>query len=143
MPRAKKDAIVGKKETIVEDKEKETVEAEKEKEIVETEAGNKTIPVETEEENKEIPAETEKENENGENGDKEETPETPEQNNPEQEEETDTEVDSDEITVEENEGTKFYTVILATPTYYVISKNGTNVVIHKQNKYRRGDTVKY
>ena len=139
MPRAKKDAIVGKKETIVENKEKETVEAE----IVETEAGNKTIPVETEEENKEIPAETEKENENGENGDKEETPETPEQNNPEQEEETDTEVDSDEITVEENEGTKFYTVILATPTYYVISKNGTNVVIHKQNKYRRGDTVKY
>lgn len=132
MPRAKKDAIVGEKETIVENKEKETVEAEKEKKIVETE-----------EENKEIPAETEKENENGENGDKEETPETPEQNNPEQEEETDTEVDSDEITVEENEGTKFYTVILATPTYYVISKNGTNVVIHKQNKYRRGDTVKY
>lgn len=134
MPRAKKDAIVG---------EKETVEAEKRKKIVETEAGNKTIPVETGEENKEIPAETEKENENGGNGDKEETPETPEQNNPEQEEETDTEVDSDEITVEENEGTKFYTVILATPTYYVISKNGTNVVIHKQNKYRRGDTVKY
>lgn len=141
MPRAKKGAIVGEKETIAENKKKETVEAEKE--IVETEAGNKTIPVETEEENKEIPAETEKENENGENGDKEETPETPEQNNPEQEEETDTEVDSDEITVEENEGTKFYTVILATPTYYVISKNGTNVVIHKQNKYRRGDTVKY
>lgn len=142
MPRAKKGAIVGEKDTVLENKEKETP-VETEKEIVETEEGNKENPVETEEENKENPVETEKENENGEDGNKEETPEMPERNNPEQEEETDTEVDSDEITVEENEGTKFYTVILATPTYYVISKNGTNVVIHKQNKYRRGDTVKY
>lgn len=139
MPRAKKDATVEEKDIVLENKEKETP-VEAEKEIVETEEGNKENPVETEEENKENPVETEEENENGENGDKEETPE---QNNPEQEEETDTEVDSDEITVEENEGTKFYTVILATPTYYVISKNGTNVVIHKQNKFRRGDTVKY
>lgn len=32
-----------------------------------------------------------------------------------------------------------YEVILATPTYFVINKNGNNVTIKKNNNYRKGD----
>lgn len=32
-----------------------------------------------------------------------------------------------------------YEVILATPTYFIINKNGNNVTIKKNNNYRKGD----
>lgn len=34
-----------------------------------------------------------------------------------------------------------YRIIIATPTYFVINKDGTNTVVHKKNSYRRGDEV--
>lgn len=34
-----------------------------------------------------------------------------------------------------------YEVILATPTYFIINKNGVNVTINKKNNYKRGDMV--
>lgn len=32
-----------------------------------------------------------------------------------------------------------YEVILATPSYYIVNKNGVNVTINKKNNYRKGD----
>lgn len=38
--------------------------------------------------------------------------------------------------------TKEYRVLLSTPTYYIIDKNGVNVTIKGQNNYKKGDIVK-
>ena len=34
-----------------------------------------------------------------------------------------------------------YEVILATPTYYIINKNGKNITIKEVNSYKKGDIV--
>ena len=34
-------------------------------------------------------------------------------------------------------------VVLATPSYYIINKNGSNVTIYEKNDKKRGDTVEY
>ena len=34
-----------------------------------------------------------------------------------------------------------YEVILATPTYYIINKNGKNITIREVNSYKKGDIV--
>lgn len=34
-------------------------------------------------------------------------------------------------------------VVLATPSYYIINKNGSNVTIYGKNDKKRGDTVEY
>jgi len=34
-----------------------------------------------------------------------------------------------------------YEVILATQTYFIINKNGTNVTIKQKNNYKKGDIV--
>lgn len=39
------------------------------------------------------------------------------------------------------ENTVEYMVVLATPTYFIINKNGLNVVINKKNNYKKGDIV--
>jgi len=34
-----------------------------------------------------------------------------------------------------------YEVILATPTYYIVNKNGKNITIKEVNNYKKGDIV--
>lgn len=38
-------------------------------------------------------------------------------------------------------GTIEYEVILATPSYYVVNKDGINITINEINNYKRGDKV--
>lgn len=46
-----------------------------------------------------------------------------------------------EPTVEKKNEAIEYRVILATPTYFIINKNGVNVTINKRNNYKKGDVV--
>lgn len=49
-----------------------------------------------------------------------------------------TEVITSEI-VEENK--KLCKILLATPTYYVVNKNGVSLTINAKNNYKRGDEI--
>lgn len=53
-------------------------------------------------------------------------------------------VEIEEVIIAEenkNEGKIKYEVILATPTYYIINKNGTNALIKENNNYKKGDMI--
>lgn len=39
------------------------------------------------------------------------------------------------------EDTVEYEVVLATSSYFIVNKNGLNVVINKRNNYKKGDIV--
>jgi preprotein translocase subunit SecD len=50
-------------------------------------------------------------------------------------------IEVEEPKVEEKKDTAKYEVILATPTYYIINKNGVNKTIKEINNYKKGDLV--
>ena len=43
--------------------------------------------------------------------------------------------------VEEKSSAHEYDVILATPTYYIVNKDGFNITIKELNNYKKGDKV--
>jgi hypothetical protein len=38
---------------------------------------------------------------------------------------------------------KICKIVIATPTYFVINKDGVNITVYEKNTYRRGETVLY
>lgn len=47
----------------------------------------------------------------------------------------------EEITEIEDPRVSEYEVILAKPTYYIVNKDGSNVVINEVNEYKKGDMI--
>lgn len=53
------------------------------------------------------------------------------------------EISEDEINVEiPNDSESEYEIVLATPSYFIINKNGVNEVINEINTYKKGDIIK-
>jgi len=53
------------------------------------------------------------------------------------------EISEDEINVEiPNDSESEYEIVLATPSYFIINKNGVNEVINEMNTYKKGDIIK-
>lgn len=51
-------------------------------------------------------------------------------------------VDDSALKIEVEKVTEKGTVVLATPNYYIVSINGSNVKITSKNNYKKGDIVK-
>lgn len=50
-------------------------------------------------------------------------------------------IEEEKPVLKEETATNEYEVILATPRYFIIKRNGVNVVINKSNNYKKGDIV--